>query len=140
MEDSKTVSALPGTLDAESCGAFTPGPWVQVEASICGPDGVPVAKACRCDEFWTLSHDEFLGEQQRIDANARLIAASPELLAAAQLGAAAIRAMARTKPLTPTGDAVLETIDAAIAKALGPSPNPGRSTGEGATSSDGSAA
>jgi len=84
LSQSQPKSTLHGAhTEAERSGAFTPGPWVEDEACICSLDGVPVAQTCRRDEFWTTSDDDMPdAEVERISANARLIAAAPDLLEA----------------------------------------------------------
>ena len=95
----------------------TPGPWKVYECTdgttnICGnrdyPDGV-------CKMLWS-------GKKQRDEANARLIATAPEMLAAVIEAHNVLEAAALC--LTPRGsrsrlDSAIEQARAAIAKATG---------------------
>ncbi len=82
----------------------TPGPWSYLSGTstcekIIGADGIVVA-----DPWWSRSVEE-------VDANARLIAASPELLEVLQVIAADSR--------WTSGEPLLMQVRAAIAKAEG---------------------
>lgn len=66
-------------------GKHTEGPWIEDEACICSAvgAGVAVCQMVRPDEFWGLPDEDVPAEVvATISANARLIAAAPELLEA----------------------------------------------------------
>jgi len=96
---------------------FTPGPWIYRPNKyddwgvVKSPDGLPVAQACV--GRWSKDFDKHRTEgTDPAEANARLIAAAPELLAA--LEAARLWAVEYYGSLP-----WLESAEAAIAKAKG---------------------
>jgi hypothetical protein len=102
------------TPDGAATG-FTPGPWVLDEACICSVYGTPVAQTCRQDEFWTTSDDDLPEtELARIAANARLIAAAPDLYEACREAKVHL-----TRELEEPGRTVFWRLVDALAKADG---------------------
>jgi hypothetical protein len=97
--------------------AHTPGPWVvndlYAETEIRGPQNSG-AMICVMTP-WGISADE--PSPQR--ANARLIAAAPELLAALMLARTEIRALTAVMGGGLLTEKVLATADAAISQATG---------------------
>lgn len=96
--------------------SHTPGPW-EFEIS---SDGSRAEVSCeRWAEFariWIQVEGEDFPEGR---ANARLIAAAPDLLAACQEASLQLQYLADKFNATGTGTAVLAKLDAAIAKAEG---------------------
>lgn len=93
----------------------TPGPWFTADAggavAILRADGHPVATTM--STYYWQRMDEALKSTWRGPADARLIAAAPELLAALKN----VRARFQHLRLGPDEETVLDRADAAIAKA-----------------------
>jgi hypothetical protein len=93
----------------------TPGPWVAIPTlsgaiSINRTARVPIAQVGGAG--WHLG-------QEMAEANARLIAAAPELLSALEEARLQIQYLHEKFSHTGSGNAVLSRIEAAIAKATG---------------------
>jgi hypothetical protein len=88
----------------------TPGPWMANRSTVFGPD----------DANGHVTHVAVLAHGQTLDANARLIAAAPELLDALQ---DAMEALAMCQPRTDHGarwqSAAMQKARVTIAKAKG---------------------
>lgn len=91
-----------------SAGKHTPGPWISVGAWVEHPDD-DVADICSCDPA-TINQEHLGRGDSEICANARLIAAAPDMLDALQFVTSASRILP---------EAMLKVAKDAIAKALG---------------------
>jgi hypothetical protein len=92
----------------------TPGPWV-VDAD---KDSVMVVG--RDGGMAVIISDALLGKPTALDiANARLIAAAPELLEASKMSLSVLSRMAKILEQEPGDDTVVPTLRTAIAKAEG---------------------
>jgi hypothetical protein len=107
--------------EASSSGKYTAGPWLMQDTDRDGPDfGVTIV----ADNLggmvgaalpWPTEIDS--GDFSRVEANARLIAAAPELLEA--LGGTIALARLKWGNLDPEVDAFLTSAETVLAKALG---------------------
>lgn len=100
--------------------AHTSGPWtVGRELSSERPGSIPIEAASR-ESLGGKMHVAFVnGKAGEQEANARLIAAAPALLAATERAAHMFQVMAETVGITPQGKRVLGEIQSALRLARG---------------------